>query len=67
LQKCFVAILQKKYRGKCLSVAMAQSSYQGKSHKRLKNNYSRLIDFLSHISKLFYFTLLGLPDFFMHH
>jgi len=46
---------------------MAQSSYQGKSQKRLKNNYSRLIDFLSHISKLFYFTLLGLPDFFVHH
>jgi len=53
----FVAILQKKYRRKCLvclNVAMVQSNYQGKSHKRLKNNYGPLIDFLSHISKLFY-------------
>jgi len=50
----------------CHNAAMAQSSYHGKSHKRLKNNYGHLIDFLSHISKLFYFTLLGLADFFMH-
>ena len=31
-----------------------------------KNNYGRLIDFLSRISNLFYFELLDLGDFLMH-
>jgi len=35
--------------------------------KGSKNNYSHLIDFLSQISKLYYFNLLGLADFLMHH
>jgi len=33
----------------------------------LKNNCSRLIDFLSQISQLSYFNLLSLADFLMHH
>jgi len=32
----------------------------------LKNNCSRLIDFLSQISQLSYFNLLSLADFLMH-
>ena len=35
--------------------------------KILKDKYGRLIDFLSQISKLYYFNLLDLADFFMHH
>jgi len=38
------------------------------NHKNeLKNNYGRLIDFLSQISKLSYVYLLHLADFLMHH
>jgi len=38
------------------------------NHKKgLKDNYGRLIDFLSQISKLFYFNLLDLVDFLIHH
>jgi len=38
------------------------------NHKKgLKDNYGRLIDFLSQISKLSYFNLLDLVDFLMHH
>jgi len=37
------------------------------NHKKgLKDNYWRLVDFLSQISKLSYFNLLDLPDFLMH-
>jgi len=34
--------------------------------KGLKDKYGRLIDFLSHISKLSYFNLLNLADLLMH-
>jgi len=34
--------------------------------KRNEKNYRRLIDFLSQISKLSHFNLLGLADFLMH-
>jgi len=37
----------------------------GKSQKRI-DNYGRLIDFLSQISKMPYFSLLNLADFLMH-
>jgi len=40
---------------------------KGNSQKGLKENYGRLIDFLSQSSKLFYFNLLDLSDFLMHH
>jgi len=33
----------------------------------LKDNYGRLIDFLSQISKVSYFNAIDLVDFFMHH
>jgi len=32
-----------------------------------EDNYERLIDFLSQISKLFYFNVLDLAEFMMHH
>jgi len=32
-----------------------------------ENNYGRLIDFLSQISKLSNFNMLDLADFMMHH
>jgi len=32
-----------------------------------EDNYGRLIDFLSHISKLSNFNMLGLADFMIHH
>ena len=32
-----------------------------------EDNYERLIDFLSQISKLFNFNVLDLADFMMHH
>ena len=32
-----------------------------------EDSYGRLIDFLSQISKLYYFTVLDLADFIMHH
>jgi len=35
--------------------------------RRLKNNFGRLIDFLSQISKLSYFNLLDFTDVLMHH
>ena len=35
--------------------------------RRLKDNCGCLIDFLSQISKLSYFSLFGLADFLMHH
>jgi len=34
--------------------------------KGLKNYYGHLIDFLSQITKLSHFNLLGLADFLMH-
>jgi len=34
--------------------------------KGLEDNYARLIDYLSKISKLPYFNLLDLADFLMH-
>jgi len=35
--------------------------------KGFRNNYGWLIDFLSQISKLYYFTFLDLADVLMHH
>jgi len=33
----------------------------------MEDNYGRVIDFLSQISKLSYFNLLDLADFLLHH
>jgi len=49
-------------------VTLPDRAIKGKSQKKLfKDNYGYLIDFLSQISKLTYFSLLDLPDFLMHH
>jgi len=37
------------------------------NHKGLKENYGRLTDLLSKISKLSYINLLDFADFLMHH
>jgi len=47
-------------------VTFPYRAIKGKSQKRIEN-YGSLIDFLSQISKLFYFNLLDLADFLMHH
>jgi len=39
---------------------------KGKSQKRLKDDYGRLIDFLGQIWKLSSFNLLDLADILMH-
>ena len=39
----------------------------GSYYINTEDNYERLIDFLSQISKLFNFNVLDLADFMMHH
>jgi len=39
----------------------------GSNYVSPKDNYGRLIDFVSHISKLSYFNVHDLADFMMHH
>jgi len=39
----------------------------GSNYINTEDNYGRLIDFLSQISKLSYFNVLDLADFMMHH
>jgi len=39
----------------------------GSNYINLEDDYGRLIDFLSQISKLSCFNVLDLPDFTMHH
>jgi len=39
----------------------------GSNHINTENSYRRLIDFQSHISKLYYFNVLDLADFIMHY
>jgi len=39
----------------------------GSYYINTEDNYERLINFLSQISKLFNFNVLGLADFMMHH
>jgi len=38
----------------------------GSNHINTENSYRRSIDFLSHISKLYYFNVPDLTDFIMH-
>jgi len=40
--------------------------FVGSNYINPENNYERLIDFLSQISKLSYFNLLDLADFMMY-
>jgi len=42
-------------------------SLVGFNYTNPEDNYGRLIDFLSQISKLFYFNMNDLADFIMHH
>jgi len=37
------------------------------NHMNSEDNFERLVDFLSQISKLSYFNVLDLADFMMHH
>jgi len=39
----------------------------GSYYINTEDNYERLIDFLSQISKLYFFNVLDLADFMMHH
>jgi len=39
----------------------------GSNHINTENCYRRLIDVRSQISKLYYFNMLDLTDFMMHH
>jgi len=49
-------------------LTFSRSCDQGEITKKgFKEYYRCLIDFLSQISKLFYFSLLDLADFLMHH
>jgi len=39
----------------------------GFNYINTEDSYGRLIDFLSQISKLYYFNVLDLADFLIHH
>jgi len=65
-----MVLLSKRYHyPRCLSIVRTGGNAPSCSvfpTSLLKDNYGRLIDFLSQISKLSYFNLLDLADFLMH-